>query len=674
MEVQYKGKTYTIEKQECNENKYVVQREETSYKLTEEEMGRFIKVANKNEHVVESKKEVELVSFYNDLIQFNPFQYKPYLNLISDENKENCIYIADEVGAGKTFETGILISELLYSKRINLTDSILIICPNMLCRKWQDVLHRFYGLGSTIVRNLENIGNISIVSYDTISKASEAEIEQISNLKLLILDEAHNASGERFKKLLNIRKKSEYTVLLSATPLAGKTNNKASQVELLFGRPISEFSFAEESCYFNRSLKDEMRNEEVKSIIHNKVIENKALEAFIKVSKEIYSKKNTLKKYVGLNMIMSSPAAAQQYHDHLSKLTEDQIQKLLMGSLIDKELLAEMGLEESNLDELDMQDGDLEELGITSEKIDEIKKSIEEIAENNENDTKLEALKQIISENKEKYASGIPGAKFYKKIVVFTNYKATAEYLNEKIGIENSIVIQGTNNEQEKWNRFNKFKDENSNLDILIITNVACEGQDMDFCNTIVNYDLTYNPVQLAQRKGRVDRFEKYEGKDEIFIYNFMIAGVDPSDDEIAHFINNNSEEIMKYSNSIYPILLRKLRSINEETGIYYRVIDNLGVSSETINVAKARENTLNIFKGYFLNNELNTFDSISKLHEQYYKKSIEKVNLFLQLKNIEISKKSEGKIDILVDSYNKDFFKYVYDGGTVNSHLINNR
>lgn len=632
-------------------------------------------------------REKGLVTFYNDLIDFNAFQYKPYLKLIHKNNKKKCIYIADEVGVGKTFASGIIISELLFSKRISIDKPIIIICPNMLCQKWQKVLDDFFGLSSKIIKKIDQLSNISIISFDSISRIKEDF--KIPQLELLIIDEAHNVSNTRLNKVMKFREQSQYTVLLSATPLSGKNDNAIVQKQLLFNRNTdSEFSFEEEGVYFNRTLKEEMRKKDVNWNIQNISTTNKLLENYISICEEIFSGKNTLLKFVGLNMIGSSPAAAKAYIDYLKQLDDEQIMRLAVSSLINLEEAQEYGYD--NISDL-VSDSDFDE--IINEKdidIEDIRRRINKLQEDIQDDTyvdqKLVALKSIISQNKQQYSrlmleesidERVKG-EFYKKCVVFVNYNETAHYLNRKI--KESILINGEISAQTKLERFNKFK-ESDDYNVLIITNVACEGQDMDFCNTLINYDLTYNPVQLAQRKGRIDRFEVK--KTDLFMYNFIMQGIDPTNKDIEEFVENKTDKLHMYKNSIYSVLLRKLKAINEETGIYYNVVDTKGKSKKLIDKVSSERKLIEIFND-FLKGDSNTRTqvlSLKDLEELYNQIDYTVINEVLRSKGIEIkgvgnqNQKDLSKDYLIgVDKKNKDILRYVLDGGTINSHLIYNK
>jgi hypothetical protein len=60
-------------------------------------------------------------------------------------------------------------------------------------------------------------------------------------------------------------------------------------------------------------------------------------------------------------------------------------------------------------------------------------------------------------------------------------------------------------------------------LDILLSSEVGCEGLDYEFCDRLVNYDIPWNPMRLEQRIGRIDRFGQRSEK--VLIFNFVTPG-----------------------------------------------------------------------------------------------------------------------------------------------------
>jgi hypothetical protein len=138
-------------------------------------------------------------------------------------------------------------------------------------------------------------------------------------------------------------------------------------------------------------------------------------------------------------------------------------------------------------------------------------------------DTKLNTLKKEI-ENKIKN----PINPNNKKIIIFTAFADTANYLYENLkdfnlslGLQ-SAKITGSGSNQTTLNidkGFNnllshfsplskdlKLKNPNDEIDILIATDCISEGQNLQDCDTLINYDIHWNPVRIIQRFGRVDR------------------------------------------------------------------------------------------------------------------------------------------------------------------------
>lgn len=108
-----------------------------------------------------------------------------------------------------------------------------------------------------------------------------------------------------------------------------------------------------------------------------------------------------------------------------------------------------------------------------------------------------------------------------RKLVVFALFRKTLKYLDirlRKAGY-NLLVIHGMI--QNRSELLQQFKEDN-NIHILLSSEVGSEGLDMQFCNSIVNYDLPWNPMVVEQRIGRIDRFG--QKSPVVNIYNFVVA------------------------------------------------------------------------------------------------------------------------------------------------------
>lgn len=140
---------------------------------------------------------------------------------------------------------------------------------------------------------------------------------------------------------------------------------------------------------------------------------------------------------------------------------------------------------------------------------------IADLAELERNDSKYARFEKIVKD----FIASYPG----EKLVVFSYFRATLEYLNERlkaIGIDN-IVLSGYVG-LDKNAVLARFKDP-AGPRVLLSSEVGSEGIDLQFSRFMVNYDLPWNPMRVEQRIGRLDRLGQ-EAK-LITIWNLFYKG-----------------------------------------------------------------------------------------------------------------------------------------------------
>jgi len=132
----------------------------------------------------------------------------------------------------------------------------------------------------------------------------------------------------------------------------------------------------------------------------------------------------------------------------------------------------------------------------------------------------LEVASQVDSSGKGEQLArllrGRPG-----KVVVFTEFLATIEHLAhicERDAIPYA-VFHGDLSRAEKDAAIARFRDE---AGVLLSTGVGGEGRNLQFANTVMNFDLPWNPMRLEQRVGRVHRIGQSQ---EVYVFNFCQAG-----------------------------------------------------------------------------------------------------------------------------------------------------
>lgn len=114
------------------------------------------------------------------------------------------------------------------------------------------------------------------------------------------------------------------------------------------------------------------------------------------------------------------------------------------------------------------------------------------------NDSKYTQLEQVLIDFFEGSSS--------EKIVIFSFFKATLHYLHERLNSAGigCIILEGRP-DLDKTAIVDQFeKDEK--IRVLLSSEVGSEGIDLQFCSTIINYDLPWNPMKVEQRIGRIDR------------------------------------------------------------------------------------------------------------------------------------------------------------------------
>ena len=171
---------------------------------------------------------------------------------------------------------------------------------------------------------------------------------------------------------------------------------------------------------------------------------------------------------------------------------------------------------------------------------------IYKIAQNitSDRDAKLEQLKQLIATKVQNPTKNRCG-KENRKVLVFTAFADTANYLydnlrewaTETLNIESAVVTGGASRSELVRNDFDEIltnfspiskerdegesetDDELPEIDLLIATDCISEGQNLQDCDYLINYDIHWNPVRIIQRFGRIDRIGSKNQK--IHLINF---------------------------------------------------------------------------------------------------------------------------------------------------------
>ncbi len=201
-------------------------------------------------------------------------------------------------------------------------------------------------------------------------------------------------------------------------------------------------------------------------------------------------------------------------------------------------------------------------------------------------DAKLARLKELL-------AGELKG----QKVLLFTYYKDTARYLYSQLGSDDMVTVQWRTDagnphirrmdsgadSRERTNIVTQFAPQANNrpeligsdkeIDILISTDVLSEGQNLQDCGLLINYDLHWNPTRMVQRAGRIDRIGT--SFDTLWVLNMfpddglekLLGLVESLSRKIADIDRNGLLDSSILGEIVHPQNFNTLRRIEEEDG-----------------------------------------------------------------------------------------------------------
>ncbi|ARN55669.1 SNF2-related protein [Sedimentisphaera salicampi] len=210
--------------------------------------------------------------------------------------------------------------------------------------------------------------------------------------------------------------------------------------------------------------------------------------------------------------------------DVLSLIHDNQNIKFMMSTILRQAASCINGLVPFLKDILTRNLSEIEELAFLNEwdalKIAKIPQDIRKIISKAENlgskDPKLESLLKIVSEKQSDENN---------RIIVFSTFRHTLKYLYTNLienGVRVGLVNGDTPVEERIWLRecFEMDRKSDDAVDVLLFSEIGCEGLDYQFCDCMVNYDLPWNPMKIEQRIGRIDR--NGQQSEKVLIYNMI--------------------------------------------------------------------------------------------------------------------------------------------------------
>ncbi|MGX7950310.1 DEAD/DEAH box helicase [Oleidesulfovibrio alaskensis] len=517
--------------------------------------------------------------------------------------------IADDVGLGKTIEVGLLLSALKQRRQLN---SVLLIAPAGLTRQWQEEMkHRFRIADFRIYGDQFQVDSLEdwrrypfvIASIDRLKQDSGLQrIAMSEGWDLVVFDEAHRLtrneygkkfqSSQRYKLATVLRKKTESFVLLTATPHQGKQDQFIGLLELVRPRWKKEFRKLELQPellreFVIRNDKADVTNAEGEFIFKGKnvrTLQASEDQAAIAFDKELskYLRKGYAESIargqtgtpIGFVMtvyrkLASSSAAAihKALQRRLSRLDEARTTSTNAVPLnLDERFMPEAE-EVSETDSAEFFEGERQKL----------ESLIQLAAKLKDNDPKMDTfLNKVIPQLLEEDSSS--------KILIFTEYRTTQDYLRNKLnqihGENSCAMINGSMDYREREREITNFEDHCS---FLISTEAGGEGINLQKrCNIIVNYDLPWNPSRLLQRIGRLYRY----GQDKV-VFVLNISSRNSFDEKLVGVLYDRIDQVIHDMQSVGPEFREGLE--DEILGSFIKPSEFENILSEAFSVGIER-------------------------------------------------------------------------------------
>jgi superfamily II DNA or RNA helicase len=517
--------------------------------------------------------------------------------------------LADDPGAGKTIMAGLYIRELVMRADAR---RILVVVPGSLVEQWRDELFEKFGLEfsiySPILEQASPSGNPFdshnqlIVRLDQLSRNEELQEKLCAaGWDLAIFDEAHKLAahyfGSKLEKTARFRfaeklgSNVRHLLLMTATPHNGKEEDYQLFLSLLdsdrfYGKFRDGVHKVDASDLIRRMVKEELLKfdgtplfpERRANTVNYALSELEAAlyEAVTHYVQTEMGKADQLegprKGSVGFALtalqrrLASSPEAIYQSLRRRKERLESRLRDEKLG-VRGRHALAET-LESVPEDDDDLNAEEQENLeehlvdeataaASISELEDEINilQSLEKKAKAlvaSGQDRKWDELSKILQNNPEmRDASGRQ-----RKIIIFSEHRDTLNYLHGRIagvlGDSDAIITIHGGTHRDERRRLQALFRSDPEVRILVATDAAGEGVNLQNANLMVNYDLPWNPNRLEQRFGRIHRIGQTE---------------------VCHLWNLVSKETRE--GDVYHRLLHKLEV--ESEALKGRVFDILG-------------------------------------------------------------------------------------------------
>ncbi len=406
-------------------------------------------------------------------LRFEPFPYQLEAAARVLRHMQGRAILADEVGLGKTIEAGIVLSEL---RLRGLAGRVLVLAPAGLVGQWCEELERKFGLPCVIAdRRFEpptggGLHPIAVASLAAARRDGLGAKLTAPTWDLVIADEAHRLKNARSASARLVRSlRARYMLLLTATPIENRLSDLFQLVSLV--RPGLLGAAAEFRSRHGRGGGAEVRNvASLQLALRELMVRHRRSEITVMLPRRLAE---TIRVAPGADEAELYRAISSRVRDEARESSSSRILALrsvqqLAGSSpwACAATLAKLGWED-----------------------------LAQQAASVPSTAKATALLELLGRHRARD----------EKVVVFTAFRHTLRALAALLtehGFD-AAVYHGSLTRAEKDAAVGRFADATP---VLLSTEAAGEGRNLQFCHAMINFDLPWNPMQIEQRLGRIHR------------------------------------------------------------------------------------------------------------------------------------------------------------------------
>ena len=519
--------------------------------------------------------------------------------------------LADDPGAGKTIMAGLYIKELILREDVK---RCLIVVPGGLVDQWQDELYLKFGLAFEILTPQfgETVFGASafeqhpllIARMDQLARNEILQAQlATSEWDLVVVDEAHRMGAHYFAGKLEKTKRfqlgeqlgdiARHLLLMTATPHSGKEEDFQLFLTLLDrdrfeGKYQAKVHSADTSGMMRRMIKEDLLTFDGKPLFPERIAETVPYE-LTELEHDLYEQVTTYvregmnraakldgkrRNTVGFALtvlqrrLASSPQAIYRSLERRAARLERRKQEVLAGGTVAEPKAADVIGAADEFDDDEFSAGEMEEFeeelvdaATAARTVEELDAELLDLADlikaaarvrASDTDRKWSELRTILEDNT---LATTGGGDDRRKLIVFTEHRDTLDYLARRIGSllgrpEAVKAIHGGVRRTDRRQITEEFT-HNPDVQILLATDAAGEGLNLQAAHLMVNYDLPWNPNRIEQRFGRIHRI----GQQEVCRLWNLVADNTREGDVFTRLLFKIEEQRKAYGGKVFDVL-----------------------------------------------------------------------------------------------------------------------